>query len=74
MIALMYFLWFLAGALCSFLFLLAIHKFSHSRIDPGDQVIAFLIFVCFPFGLFIGAVAAIMLIMHYIVDFIEEKF
>lgn len=74
MIALMYFLWFLAGAICSFLFLLTIHKFSHSRIDAGDQVLAILILVCFPFGIFIAVVAASILIMSYVVDFIEEKF
>lgn len=74
MTALLIFLWLLAGAVCSFLFLLTIHKCSPYFIDDDDKAIAFLIFIFFPLGVAAGLIFFVAKTLNFVVDFIEEKF
>lgn len=74
MTALLWILWFLAGALTAFGFLVFTHKRSFGGVDAGDKLLAVYILLCFPIGLLLAVIFLGMQLMNKVVEFIEEKF
>lgn len=74
MTALLWILWFLAGALTAFGFLVFTHKRCFDGIGAGDKLLAVYILLCFPIGLLLAGIFLGMQLMSKVVEFIERRF